>query len=496
MLIGNNNEEKIWNYLISNGLTSAGVAGLMGNLYAESGLSSNNLQNTGNKALNLTDEEYTDAVNKGIYGNFIHDKYGYGLCQWTYYTRKEALLRFMQNRKVSIGDLESQLDFLMTELNSRQFVAILDVLKSTDNVKTASNTVLLQFERPLDMSEAVQNKRYSYAQGYYDKYVKKGESEMAYTNSPLVTYKRLSPNRTSPRNHAIDTITIHCYVAQVTAKQGCDYFASDAAKRAQVSSNYVVGKDGSIGLSVEEKNRSWCSSNAKNDHRAITIEVASDTKTPFAVTDAAYNALIELVADICKRNGIKKLVWSNNKDDRINHRNGCNMTVHQDFANKSCPGPYLYARQGAIAAAVNKKLGIKSSGDNTTPSAPVTPSNSGSVLYRVRKSWEDANSQIGAFSKLENAKPLVDKNPEYKVFDDKGNVVYMITPKIKEYKVKVNTTYLYIRKGPGKNYATNGVIKDAGIYTITEESDGTGASKWGKLKSGAGWISLDFCKKI
>ena len=105
---------------------------------------------------------------------------------------------------------------------------------------------------------------------------------------------------------------------------------------------------------VKEKNRSWCSSSSSNDNRAVTIEVASDTSHPYAVTDAAYNALINLVADICKRNGIKKLVWSTNKTDRVNHKNGCNMTVHRDFANKSCPGEYLYERHGEIAAAVNK----------------------------------------------------------------------------------------------------------------------------------------------
>ena len=171
------------------------------------------------------------------------------------------------------------------------------------------------------------------------------------------------------------------------------------------------------------------------------------------------------------------------------------VNVHQDFANKSCPGPYLYARQGAIAEAVNKKLGSSSS--STPPPAPKPVETPASTeLYRVRKTWADGNSQIGAFSNLENAKPLVDKNPDYKVFDSKGNVVYSVTPKANEYKVKVNTDFLYIRKGPGKNYATNGVIKDSGMYTITEEKNGQGASKWGKLKSGAGWISLDFCKKI
>lgn len=207
---------------------------------------------------------------------------------------------------------------------------------------------------------------------------------MAFTNSPLVTYTNITKNKTPNRNHEIDTITIHCIVGQWTANKGCDYFASTDK---QCSANYVVGKDGSIGLSVEEKDRSWCSSNAENDHRAITIEVASDTKTPYAVKDAAYNALIQLVADICKRNNIKKLVWSTNKDDRVNHKNGCNMTVHRDFANKSCPGEYLYERHGEIAAKVNAILNHEEpKKDEQKTDEP----EKASIIYRV---------QVGAFSK-------------------------------------------------------------------------------------------------
>jgi N-acetyl-anhydromuramyl-L-alanine amidase AmpD len=205
---------------------------------------------------------------------------------------------------------------------------------------------------------------------------------MVNTNSPLVTYTNITKNKTSPRNHEIDTITIHCIVGQWTAKQGCDYFATTDR---QCSANYVVGKDGSIGLSVDEKDRSWCSSSKTNDHRAITIEVASDTKHPYAVTDAAYKALIELLVDICKRNYIKKLVWSTEKDDRVNHRNGCNMTVHRDFANKSCPGEYLYSRHADIAAKVNARL---------------NPEPERKYLYRV---------QVGAYSKEENAKKMLEK---------------------------------------------------------------------------------------
>ena len=174
------------------------------------------------------------------------------------------------------------------------------------------------------------------------------------SNSPLVSYTKISPNKTSPRNKKIDTITIHCVVGQCSVETLGNIFAPTSI---QASSNYGVGVDGRIGMYVEEKDRSWCSSNAANDHRAITIEVASDTTEPYAVNDKAFAALIDLVTDICQRNGIKKLVWSTNKEDRVNHKNGCNMTVHRDYANKSCPGTYLYERHGQIADEVNKRLG-------------------------------------------------------------------------------------------------------------------------------------------
>lgn len=180
---------------------------------------------------------------------------------------------------------------------------------------------------------------------------------MAYTNSSLVSYTKISPNRTSSRNHKIDTITIHCVVGQWTAKQIADYFSNPSVK---ASPNYGVGKDGSISLCVEEKDCSWCSSNTPNDQRAVTIEVASDTAHPYAVTDKAYNALINLIADICERNGIKELKWKGDKS-LIGQVDKQNMTVHRWFKNKACPGDYLYNRHSQIAAAVNTKLTKKRS---------------------------------------------------------------------------------------------------------------------------------------
>ena len=177
------------------------------------------------------------------------------------------------------------------------------------------------------------------------------------SNSPLVTYTKLSPNCNKPRNHKIDTITIHCTAGQGTAKSilNLAHFLRYDPDNGY-SCNYAVGKDGSIGLCVEEANRSWCSSSGANDHRAITIEVSSEAVSPYKVTEKALSALIDLCTDICRRNGIKQLVWSNSKADRVNHRNGCNMTCHRDFSAKACPGDYLYSLEGDIAEAVNKRL--------------------------------------------------------------------------------------------------------------------------------------------
>lgn len=204
------------------------------------------------------------------------------------------------------------------------------------------------------------------------------------SNSPLVDYTRISPNKNSPRNHKIDTITIHCVVGQCTVETLGNIFAPTSR---QASSNYGVGTDGKIGMYAEEKDRSRCSSNAANDNRAVTIEVASDTKHPYAVNDRAFAALLDLVTDICKRNGIKKLVWSTKKADRVNHKNGCNMTVHRDYANKSCPGDYLYNRHGEIAAEVNRRLGVA----DTAPDAGAAQ---GVTVYTVKKG--DTLSQIAA----------------------------------------------------------------------------------------------------
>ncbi len=486
------------------------------------------------------------------------------------------------------------------------------------------------------------------------------------SNSPLVSYTKLSPNHSGKRTHAIDRITPHCVVGQVTVQSLGNVFAP--ASR-QASSNYGIGLDGAVGMYVEECNRSWCSSSNANDQRAVTIECASDTTAPYAFRQVVYDRLIELCVDICKRNGKTKLIWIDNKDKALAYEPKAGemlLTVHRWFANKSCPGDWMYARMGDLAAKVTAQLsGSGSTGTGTADDgtaimgaakataaqmqayiravnaavpqsvidmiplyisegkaegvrgdvafaqscletgnfgfagsavtlsqnnfcgmgvtaagvkgnsftspqigiraqiqhlkayastealrqACVDPrfkyvqrgsakyvewlgqkenpqglgwaagagygekilriladviatqaGGSGTTkpsdnLYRVRKSWADASSQIGAYSILANAKAMAGSHPGYTVYDSTGKAVYPVAAAFAPYTVQVTISDLRIRTGPGTNYAANGYT-GKGVFTIVGESDGVGASKWGKLKSGAGWISLDYAKKI
>lgn len=500
---------------------------------------------------------------------------------------------------------------------------------------------------------------------------------MGYSNSPLVAFTLLSPNHSGQRTKRIDRISPHCVVGQCSAEGLGDWFHRPST---QASSNYGIDKDGRIGLYVEEKNRSWCTSSNENDQRAVTIECASGKVEPYAMNEVVYDRLIDLCVDICQRNGKKKLLWFGNKQKSLSYQpkeNEMLITVHRWFANKSCPGNWLYARLGDLAAKVTarlsggeaeaipsgmqarefqnlteaqviakvgalftadqKKSGIlasvsmaqfilesgygkselalganncfgmkKSLSGNTwggstwdgssvytkktqeqnadgsymtitvdfrryscvedsiaDHSAYLLGARNGNKLrydglkgctdykkavqiikdggyatsltyvdklcsiierwkltqydvaseatdvvkyYRVRKSWEDAKSQLGAYTVLVNAKAMADKHPGYEVYDWNGKQVY---PEVADgaaggmtnadcpFMVKVSIPDLNIRKGAGTNTAKTGICTGVGVFTILEVKSGKGSDAgWGRLKSGAGWISLDYCQRM
>lgn len=332
------------------------------------------------------------------------------------------------------------------------------------------------------------------------------------SNSSLISYTKLSPNHSGKRTKKIDTVTIHCMAGQLSVESCGALFAKSSR---QASSNYGIGPDGRIALYVDEGNRSWCTSSNANDQRAVTIEVASDATHPYAVRDKAYDALLDLVTDICKRNGIKKLAWSTNKNTRVNHLNGRNMTVHRDYAAKACPGDYLYNLQDEIAAEVNRRLGTSGS---TTPSTGGSTGTAAAdikvgdvVEFTGSKHYVSATATSASSCKPGKAKVTAiakgKAHPYHLIavsgggstvygWTDAADIKTSSSSTATSYLVKVTTDVLNIRKGPGTNYGTNGQIKGKGIYTIVDEAAGPGATKWGKLKSGAGWISLDYVTKL
>ena len=262
------------------------------------------------------------------------------------------------------------------------------------------------------------------------------------SNSPLVNYVHISPNKTSPRNHKIDTITIHHMAGNLSVEACGNVFAPTSR---QASSNYGIGSDGRIGMYVEEKDRSWCSSSGANDNRAITIEVANDGGAPdWHVSDAAIKSLIELCVDICKRNGIARLLWKNDKS-LVGQVDKQNLTIHQWFAPTACPGPYLHNKLGYIADEVNKKL--EASEPKKEPAA--------TTMYRV---------QTGAYTSLTNA------NNQFKKVKDAGFDAYMVKSD-GYYKIQVGA---YSVKKNAENMLAK--LKAAGFSAFITTKSGTAVS--------------------
>ena len=265
---------------------------------------------------------------------------------------------------------------------------------------------------------------------------------MAYTNSSLVSYTKLSPNHSGQRTHSIDRITPHCVVGQLSAESICGCFTTPSR---QASCNYGIGTDGRISLCVEEKNRSWCSSSNANDQRAITIECASDMSEPYAMNDKVYTSLISLCTDICRRNGKKKLLWLGDRDKTLNYAPKSDemvITVHRWFANKSCPGNWLYARLGDLAAKVTANLS-----GSTSPTE--------GTLYHV---------QVGAYKNKANA------DAQLVHVKAAGFDTYMVQIG-RLYKIQVGA---YREKANADNMMAK--LKDAGFDAFITTESGTSVS--------------------
>ena len=445
-------EEKfIWDTLFSAIQNPYGVAALMGNLKAESNLHANNLQNNGNTKLGMTDAEFTAAFDAGLYGDdtFIHDGYGYGLAQWTYYSRKAALLAYAKDKGVSIGDLPMQLGFLLQEIKG--YKAVWNTLVSATSVREASDAVLTKYERPADQSEAVQIKRAAYGEEFLAKY---GNATPA---------EPMTPTEQPAQEETVELSATHAKYINSTGTHWISNSGSDE------NGNYTGGQAGDQ-TGKEWRMRDWYSrpwgvilrypdqkvalkiaqlgiDAALNDRigydqsqnrtylkqlKAVGWEPSKITTPCEADCSAGVCANVTAAGYLL---GIKALqehtgTYTGNMKNAL-MKAGFKLLTDSKYLTSGdylLPGDILLLESHHTAT--NVTIGKKVKNDwnpgkvvtPTEPTQPTTPTTT--KYYRVRKSWSDKSSQIGAFTVLENAILAVDANPGYAAFDDDGNQVY------------------------------------------------------------------------
>lgn len=342
---------------------------------------------------------------------------------------------------------------------------------------------------------------------------------MAYTNSSLVDYKKLSPNHSGKRTHTIDRISPHCVVGQLSVETIGNIFSKSSY---QASCNYAIGKDGRVVLIVEEKNRSWCTSSAANDQRAVTIELASDTKHPYTMNTKVYNKFVDLCVDICKRNGKTKLLWLGSKSKALDYKPKSNemvLTVHRWFKNKACPGDWLYSRLDDVAKEVTERLNKKSTSTSTSTTTTTTTSTlnktvkwNGTVTatsLNVR-TGAGANKSKASFSPLKkgvvvgvcDSKKASDGSTWYYIkYNNKYGYVHSSYIKKKETVVKYKTTSnLNLRSAAGvinkKNVLC--VIPKGKTVTYKNKYKTVNGVKWYYVTYGGktGYVSGKYLEKV
>lgn len=494
-------EEKIYRRLKAAGLNDFGVSGAMGNLFAESGLRSDNLQNSFEKKLGYTDVSYTAAVDSGTYTGFVRDGAGYGLCQWTYWSRKQNLLAFAKTAKKSIGDCDMQLDFFLKEL-AESYPQVLAVLKTAKSVREASDAMLRKFERPADQSEANCKRRAEYGQKYYDKYAKKEETTVA----------KLTPNAV----YTMNGVTIN----EKIIPDGTRWKDAAKAKRAGFSAGALYKKQqklsGGTGrvafVTIHNTNDL---ANVYDDGeqytRATYNENMNSSRVHFYVDDTGAWQNLRAGMGLCAADpaGSAEVAWHSG-DGSV--ASGGNMTslsmeiimgetaAHDQIAkdNGAKIAAWLLWKNGLSINAlvthtywVNKSAGKRFSdvdeqccnpisGKKWCPSYIFASNNKATAM----KNWKAFKALVkGYLDTLNGGASAPTPAPPH------------TATAFEAYKVRVTATNLNIRKGAGTNFASVGYIAP-GVYTIVEEADGKSATRWGKLKSGKGWISLDYAKKV
>ena len=466
-LIGKNVEEQVWNFLKSKGLNDYGVASLMGNLYAESGLNPKNLENTGNSRLGMTDEQYTSAVDNGTYANFVRDAFGFGLAQWTYHTRKQALYEYVKSKNKSIGDLETQLEFLYKEL-SESYPTVLSVLKNAKSVLESSNAVLLKFERPADQSVSVQNKRASYGQKYYDKYAsnsnKEGEKTMGVKTYQENERVQLSKNFNSyefrcglGRPCACSTILIDDKLVDYLQKIR-DHFG----KSITITSGYRC----------PSYNKSVSKSTSSYHTKGMAADIVVSGVAPREV--AKYAESIGIL-------GIG--LYETQADGHFTH---IDTRTTKSFWYGQAQSPRQTFGGSSSSSNNNNSSNLLKCGDSGNGVKALQEK-----LIALGYSCGGAGADGDYGSGTANAVRRFQRDNGLSVDGIAGPKTLEAINKVSKpdsNKVKVTANVLNIRSGAGTNYAIKGTTKKGSVYEILEEKNG-----WGKISSG--WISLEYTEK-
>lgn len=509
-LIGKTNEEKIWNYLKNKGLNNYAISGVMGNMFAESGLSPINMQDSYEKKLGYNDITYTNAVDNGSYTNFVNDAVGYGITQTTYWSRKQSLYNFAKSYNVSIGDLEMQLDFFWKEL-TEDFSLVYKALKTVQTVKQASDLILTKFEMPGDMSDSMKNLRASYSQKYYNNYANKGSDTMPTSNTVICNVINDAVNFAV----SIANDNTHGYSQAIRSLYNITNPTSfDCSSLVCTSYYYAFVKNGLIKQAEYIK-----------DNCSYTGNMLKLLNCGFEVVATKQTAHAQMKKGDIELNTTYHTAMAIEKDNIVHARSseGTNNTT-DDSGNEIRVQPwYLYSHGWT------HRLRFTGKGINLTqvasPNTSVTVSSSSNSCTLLRK----GSTGQGVKELQEKLNKLgyglvVDGDFGNKTqtavldFQRKSNIEIdgIVGPttlsflntaisKIslgnsspnekKPYLVKITASELNIRSTPDatNNRTDNivGTIKDQGVYTIVDEQNG-----WGKLKSGVGWISLEYTQKL
>lgn len=464
------NEQKIWNFFKNKGLNNYGIAGLMGNLYAESGLSPNNLQNTYEKKLGYTDATYTTAVDNGTYANFVKDAAGYGLAQWTYWTRKQKLLNYAKQKNKSISDLDMQLEFLYKEL-SESYSSVLTALKNATSVLEASNAVLLKFECPADQSVSVQQKRASYGQKYYNQFANNKGSETIMAHN---TYTK--GQKTQLSTHFVST-EFDCHGS------GC---CSTTIIDPQLVT-YLEKIREHFGKPITISSGYRCATHNRNVGGATGSRHSKGDAADIVVSGVAPAEVAQYAESI----GVLGIgLYETNSDGHFVH---IDTRTYKSF---------WYGQ----AQAARTTFGGSSTTTGTATKNYYTIGDSGNEVKEIQemllalgytltnKTSDKTKGADGIYGQL-TKKAIIDFQRKVGLTADglAGTATIAAlkdaTNTISTKTVEVTANVLNVRSGPGTTYFVIGGLKKSTQITLTEINDG-----WGKCDKG--WISLEYVKEV